>query len=115
MPGRSPTFPLAEDDPMLAARWPSDYDDSDVGGDSQETIYLLQQEVERLEAELRLRDESAPAAAPAASVEEELAAREALMKQVRDLVAEVAVRDQTIGLLHEQVHYLEQVASGARA
>jgi DNA repair exonuclease SbcCD ATPase subunit len=86
---------------------------SDALDDYQETIALLQEEVVRLESELRSRDEAdacAPAPAPGDS-----AGDEAARLQVESLLAELANRDETIQLLLEQARLFEEAESADHA
>jgi DNA repair exonuclease SbcCD ATPase subunit len=92
---------------QAATGWDADPDPS------QETILLLQEEVARLEAELRARDEALFAAAPAP--EAGGSSEEALGRRVAELTAELAARDETVNLLLEQSQLFEEAALAARA
>ena len=79
---------------------------------SRETVTLLLDEVARLEAELRARDEAAPvddwpADGPAPADAE-------LRSKVEQLTAELAGRDETIGVLLEQTQLFEEAAAAQR-
>jgi hypothetical protein len=78
---------------------------------SRETIALLQEEIARLEAELRARDEALPAPHPAPEPAEDDAAR----RRVEELVAELAARDELVALLLEQSELFEAAAAAQRA
>lgn len=81
--------------------------------DYQETIALLQEEVVRLENELRLRDEAgSDEHRPPGS---ESAPDEAAGRQVASLLDELANRDETINLLLEQARLFEEAESADRA
>ncbi len=77
-----------------------------------ETFALLQEEIARLEAELRLRDESPAEASPAPGDRRENEAAEA---RVAELTALLAERDETIGLLWDQLAALEEAGSARAA
>lgn len=79
---------------------------SDLG--TLETIALLQEEVARLEEELRLRDE-ALASAPAPSLPAEDDTRlQTAEQRIKDLNGQLSGRDETIDLLWDQVRRLEE-------
>ncbi|MBX6312624.1 MAG: hypothetical protein IRY99_06845 [Isosphaeraceae bacterium] len=90
---------------------PSTWTD-ETGGDYLETVALLQEEIARLEAELRLRDEAAPAVA---SEPEATPAIEAAEARIGELTAQLAERDEMIGLLCEQLAALEEVRAARSA
>jgi hypothetical protein len=88
---------------------------------TEETVALLLEEIARLESELRARDEadrlqaeteaetrSEPIAAPAAP-------DAGLVRQIEELNAELAGRDETITVLLEQAELFEQAATAQRA
>jgi hypothetical protein len=83
--------------------------------DYQETIALLQEEVVRLENELRLRDEAGPGGldnqVTVAAAEEEVVAN----LQVVSLLDELANRDETIHLLLDQARLFEEAESADQA
>lgn len=79
----------------------------------QETISLLQEEIARLENELRSRDEAA--ASPADPAPRDVAAEAAVTRQLDSLLAELASRDETINLLLEQSRLFEEAESAHQA
>lgn len=81
--------------------------------DYQETISLLQEEVVRLENELRLRDEAGSDQPPHPG--SDAAADEAASRQVASLLDELANREETINLLLEQARLFEEAESADRA
>jgi hypothetical protein len=81
--------------------------------DYQETIALLQDEVVRLENELRSRDEADQGPAEPAPVD--AAAEEAAGRRVASLMTELANREETINLLLEQARLFEEAESADRA
>jgi hypothetical protein len=85
---------------------------------NQDTIVLLQEEIARLEGEIRSRDE-AMAHSPADTFGPEDAGpashSEALKRQVEDLVGELAAREEMIALLLEQTRFFEDAAAAQRA
>jgi hypothetical protein len=94
----------------------------DSGVDYLETITLLQEEVARLEQELRRRDQgppettsngpdSDPGEADPAAAEEAAVAR----AEVERLVAELAGREETIDLLLDQLSRVEEAQAAGRA
>src|SRR5579883_1068325 len=90
--------------------------DQEVGNpssDYQDTIALLQEEIARLEDEIRLRDEARAESpyAPINGTPEE--SRE--MARVAELTAEIAHRDETINWLFEQCRLLEEAEAASRA
>lgn len=98
---------------MTAATTHSTTDD--LGGDYLDTVALLQEEIARLEAELRLRDEAA--AGSLASVSDPGAASrdEDAERRTAEWTAELAHRDETINLLWEQVLRFEEAEAASRA
>jgi len=90
------------------------WDDDD--DPSRDTIVLLQEEIARLEAELRARDES-PHADPADTAPDG-PGRDALAEsqgRVAGLLAELAGRDETVEILLEQSRLYEEAAAAQRA
>src|SRR5262249_51741924 len=103
----------------------ADIDDrgGEFGVDYLETIALLQEEVARLEQELRGRDErppetssdgaaSDPEGTDAAAAMEEAAAARA---EIERLESELAGREETIGLLLDQLSRVEEAHAANRA
>ncbi|MGE5755515.1 MAG: hypothetical protein ACM35G_07350, partial [Planctomycetaceae bacterium] len=84
--------------------------------DALDTIALLQEEVARLEGELRARDEAAFAAEtePAPRRDDPAPAEEA-RRQIEVLNAELAGREEAIALLLEQTRLLEEAEASSRA
>ncbi|MFO0907589.1 MAG: hypothetical protein U0794_04375 [Isosphaeraceae bacterium] len=80
---------------------------------TRETVSLLLDEVARLEAELRARDEAgdAPPSWDIASPPID----EGMTRRIDELTAELAVRDETIGILLEQTQAFEEAADAQRA
>ncbi|AGA27688.1 coiled-coil domain-containing protein [Singulisphaera acidiphila] len=79
----------------------------------QETIALLQEEVVRLENELRLRGEE-----EAGAVDDQIgdtAAEEEANRQIASLIGELANRDETINLLLDQSRLFEEAESADQA
>lgn len=98
----------------------SNIEDVDAGAEYQDTIALLQDEIGRLEEELRLRDEASadlaaqiPAAEPAAVAAPAEVSRDA--ERIAELTAEMARRDETIALLLEELRLVEQAEAAGRA
>jgi hypothetical protein len=90
--------------------------DAQISGDDgyQDTIGLLQEEIARLEGELRLRDEAA-GAVPARAEEPGPAGGDGSSEKVAELSAEICKRDETITLLWEQVVRLEEAETASKA
>jgi chromosome segregation ATPase len=84
--------------------------------DALDTITLLQEEITRLEAELRLRDESVfgSGSEPAPDLEGFATSEEAI-RQIEHLNAELIGREETIGLLLEHTRLLEEAEATSRA
>jgi hypothetical protein len=84
--------------------------------DYQETIALLQEEIVRLESELRARDDgrTEPGEPAAAGPDDELLG-EGMRAQVASLTAELAAREETIHLLLEQARLFEQAEAADQA
>jgi DNA repair exonuclease SbcCD ATPase subunit len=84
--------------------------------DTEDTMVLLQEEIERLESELRLRDEALAQSArrPSGAGDAEEDHRELLLR-VEDLKGELASRDESIALLLEQIRLFEEAESASRA
>ena len=84
--------------------------------EAEDTMVLLQEEIERLENELRLRDEAlaetARASAPADVSSDE--SRE-LVNRIEDMKCELSSRDESIALLLEQIRLFEEAESASRA
>lgn len=79
----------------------------------QETVSLLQEEIVRLENELRSRDESA--GVPSDHAPRDDKADQAAARQVESLLAELANREETINLLLEQSRLFEEAESAHQA
>ncbi len=88
--------------------------ETDAGLDYQDTVGLLQEEIARLEEELRMRIEAAEAQSAAVS-EASPPENSATEARNRELTAELACRDETIDLLWEQVLRFEEAEAAARA
>jgi chromosome segregation ATPase len=84
--------------------------DADADAGTVDTIELLQEEIARLEAELRRAEEAAREAPPAPPPE--AAPDDARLAELADAVTE---RDATIGLLCEQLAALEEVGAARAA
>lgn len=85
---------------------------------SHDTISLLMEEIERLESELRSRDEAlrvAPASDYAEATHDQEVRDEGLLSRVAELSAELASRDETVTLLLEQAQLFEEAAEAQRA
>lgn len=82
---------------------------------TQDTIALLQDEIARLESELRARDEALfhPAVDPGPAATDPAA--EVLSQRVAELTAELAARDETVDLLLEQTRLFEEAAAAQRS
>lgn len=83
--------------------------------DAEDTMILLQEEIERLENELRLRDEALAgsrcgADVPAAASDEHVE----LHQRIDDMRCELASRDESIALLLEQIRLFEEAESASR-
>jgi chromosome segregation ATPase len=85
--------------------------------DYQDTVLLLQEEIARLEEELRLRDE-VPAPGDGASADAPAAASapadSGLTDRVAELTAEISRRDETIALLVEEIQRFEEAEEASR-
>jgi chromosome segregation ATPase len=81
---------------------------------SEDTITLLQEEIQRLENEVRLRDEALTQSAKPSEAATSPPDAE-LDRRFADLNQEVTKRDETIALLLEQVRLLEEAESATRA
>ncbi|MDR3632952.1 MAG: hypothetical protein P4L84_03895 [Isosphaeraceae bacterium] len=85
--------------------------------DTEDTMILLQEEIERLENELRLRDEAlaetsrGQAEGTSAASEESLE----LQNRIEDMKYELSSRDESIALLLEQIRLFEEAESASRA
>ena len=84
--------------------------------DAEETVLLLQEEIQRLENELRLRDE-ALAVSTLSSTSAGLAPDEsrALCCKIDELKSELSSRDESIALLLEQIRLFEEAETASRA
>ena len=92
----------------MTSAWPDE-----SGTDYLDTVTLLQEEIARLEAELRQRDEAVldePSPRPLGDP----ATEDAGARQIHELTTLLTERDETIGLLCEQLAALEE-AGAARA
>jgi hypothetical protein len=78
-----------------------------------ETIALLQEEIARLEAEARMRDDLDAGARDEPAIDDQ-AARDA-SRRIDALNADLAARDETITLLLEQVRLAEEAEEAGRA
>jgi chromosome segregation ATPase len=86
---------------------------SDVYGEAYlDTVSLLQEEIARLEAELLMRDVPAPQSVPDRAAQRQSVAAEARILELTSLVAE---RDETMGLLWDQLSALEEVEAARKA
>src|SRR5437764_7433668 len=81
--------------------------DDDTG-----TLTLLQEEIARLEDEIRLRDEAMASHEPAGPASEN---HEDADRKVAELTAELASHDETIELLWDQVRSFEEAEEAGRA
>lgn len=89
------------------------WDDDD--DPSQDTLVLLQEEIARLEAELRARDESPPDPAGADAGGGGRGAPDGSDERVAGLLADLAGRDETVEILLEQSRLYEEAAAAQRA
>jgi hypothetical protein len=102
----------------MAEPWSTDAAGATAGPGDNDTIALLQEEIARLEDELRARDE---AAAEAADRHDSRPGRrppprdEAAERRVAELSGELAGRDETIALLLEQMRLAEDTEAASRA
>src|SRR5687768_4428822 len=83
----------AEGGPM-SDQWTTDTGASGTDVDFHDTLALLQEEVARLEEELRLRDEERAEAPPSLAIDRP--ADEAGGPRIAALTADLAIRDETI-------------------
>jgi hypothetical protein len=84
--------------------------------DSLDTIALLQEEIARLEAELRVRDEAVLESSAGSAPEiNDSSSSEESRQQIDRLNAELVSRDETIGMLLEQTRLLEEAEATSRA
>jgi hypothetical protein len=100
--------------------WSGDEESRTAGpaGADQETIALLEEEIARLESELRMRDLAA-----AKEIEDQegrverphVAHDDRALEQVRQLQGEVAAREETIALLLEQVRLADEAEAASHA
>jgi chromosome segregation ATPase len=99
---------------MINGHWTSEVESS--GGDSPylDTVALLQEEIARLEEELRLRDELGASGAGGPGAADPVGER-AIAGRVDELTAELAKRDETIALMYEQIRLLEEGETATRA
>ncbi len=101
----------SEGDPM-SDQWTSDTGASAADIDYHDTLALLQEEIARLEEELRLRDEERAEVLTAVPIDRP--ADEAAGPRLAALAADLAIRDETIELLVEQVRLLEEASAADR-
>ena len=83
--------------------------------EADDTIALLQDEIGRLEEELRLQGRGALHAARTSAEPPDRADDEARVRRFSDLTAAISLRDESITLLLEQVRLFEEAESTARA
>jgi chromosome segregation ATPase len=82
---------------------------------TEETVALLLEEIARLEAELRARDDADRVETPNEPIAAPVSPDPALLRQIEELTAELAGRDETITVLLEQAELFEQAATAQRA
>ena len=100
----------------MAGPWSTDPADAGADAAENETIALLQEEIAHLENEIRMRDESAAAEHHAPRPDARQATRdEAWTLRMARLTDELAGRDETIALLHEQMRLSEDAEAASRA
>lgn len=94
-------------------------EDLDPGIDYQDTVALLQEEIARLEEELRLRDEARAMAPTLVSAEPAApppqSSQPADLERIAELASELARRDETIALLLEEIRLVEEAEAAGRA
>jgi hypothetical protein len=87
--------------------------------DYQDTVALLQEEITRLEEEIRIRDEASSDASGVAenplSADDGCASDPAEASRTAELNAELARRDETIALLLEEIARFEEAEAAARS
>ena len=96
----------------MSDHWTTDTGATGADVEYHDTIALLHEEIARLEEELRLRDEEgaeAGATVPIARPADETAG-----PRIAVLTADLAIRDETIDLLVEQVRLLEEASAADR-
>jgi ribosomal protein S15P/S13E len=89
--------------------------DNGLGDAATETIALLQEEIARLEDELRLRDAELAERTTLAAGPVEAGHEGAAQQRIDTLVAELAAREETILLLLEQIRLAEEAEAASRA
>lgn len=90
-------------------------DHTEMDGTVVDTVTLLQEEIARLEAELRLRDELDAARTTADAAPDGRDAGADDQRRIAELAGELAERDRTIELLWEQLTLQEEAEAAARA
>jgi hypothetical protein len=100
----------------MAEPWSTDAAGTTAGHADPDTIALLQEEIARLEDELRMRDEAAAAERHASRSEPRPKARDAAGEErIARLTDDLAGRDETIALLLEQMRLAEENEAASRA
>jgi hypothetical protein len=102
----------------MAEPWSTDAAGATAGPGDNDTIALLQEEIARLEDELRARVEAAEEAADRHDSRSERRPPprdEAAERRVAELSGELAGRDETIALLLEQMRLAEETEAASRA
>jgi hypothetical protein len=84
--------------------------------DAEDTMVLLQEEIERLENELRLRDEALAESGRSSSTVTTAADESVeLQQRVDEMKCELSSRDESIALLLEQIRLFEEAEEASRA
>ncbi len=96
----------------MSDHWTTDTGATGADVDYHDTIAPLLEEIARLEEELRLRDEERAEAGPTAPIGRP--AEEAEGPRIAALTTDLAIRDETIDLLVEQVRLLEEASAADR-
>jgi hypothetical protein len=100
----------------MAESWSTDGAGTTAGPADPDTIALLQEEIARLEDEIRMRDDAAAAERRAPHPGPKQPARDAAGEQrIARLADELAGRDETIALLLEQMRLAEETEAASRA
>jgi hypothetical protein len=102
----------------MAEPWLSDAESSTAGPSTaeQETIALLEEEIARLEAEIRIRDLQASAEAPVFGAEQGRAEHDDVVQErIIQLGVELTAREETIALLLEQARLADEAEAASRA
>jgi hypothetical protein len=100
----------------MAEPWSTDPARATAGPDDNDTIALLQEEIARLEDEIRARDEAAAAERRELRRAATQPARDdAAERRIARLTEEIAGRDETIALLLEQARLAEEAEAASRA